>query len=123
MHELSICQALLSQVEAIAAREGADAVSRILVRIGPLAGIEPELLSQAFEIARAGTPAAAATLEIEEQALRVRCLACGKEGTTTPEHLRCTTCGDTRIQVIGGDELLLASVELLYHEATAQTNG
>lgn len=119
MHELSVCQALLTQVEAIATREGADAVSRIRVRIGPLAGIEPELLSQAFEVARAGTPAAAATLEIEKQALRIRCLACGEECATTPEHLRCGACGDSRTQVIGGGELLLASVELLYHKTTA----
>jgi hydrogenase nickel incorporation protein HypA/HybF len=116
MHELSLCQALLSQVEAIATREGADAVSRILVRIGPLAGVEPELLSRAYTSARAGTLSAAAELVIETQPLRVRCLACGEESEVSPEHLSCAACGDPRTRLVGGDELLLASVELLSHE-------
>jgi len=121
MHELSICQALLSQVEAIAIREGADAVTRILLRIGPLAGVEPELLARAYEIARAGTLAAGAELVIEPQPLRIRCLTCGEESEATPDRLLCNACGDYRTQVVSGDELLLASVELSRREAAPQT--
>ncbi|MEN8167275.1 MAG: hydrogenase maturation nickel metallochaperone HypA, partial [Pseudomonadota bacterium] len=51
MHELSVCQALLAQVTEVADREQASEVSRILLRIGPLSGVVPELLEQAFTIA------------------------------------------------------------------------
>ena len=48
MHELSICQALLDQVENVARDHGARRVSRVALRIGALSGIEPELLEHAF---------------------------------------------------------------------------
>lgn len=112
MHELSVCQGMLSQVTAVAREHGARSVTRIVLRIGPLSGVEPRLLRDAFPIARAGTVAAEAELEIEELAVRVRCTVCGAETDVLPNRLLCGECGDWKTQVIGGDELLLASVEL-----------
>lgn len=112
MHEMAICQALLKQLDEIAARENASEITRILVRVGPLSGIVPELLTQAFSIARAGTIAAHAQLVTEDQAIRVRCLTCGAETAASPNKLICASCGDYRTQLLSGDELLLASVEL-----------
>ena len=43
MHELAICQALISQVEDVV-RERSARVKRVLVGIGPLSGVEPRLL-------------------------------------------------------------------------------
>ncbi len=112
MHELSVCQAMLAQVEAIAAREKARSVASILIRIGPLSGVVPDLLQQAFTIARAGTLAAEAELVTEVQPIRIRCLECDAESEAQPNRLLCGACGGYRTQVISGDELLLASVEL-----------
>jgi hydrogenase nickel incorporation protein HypA/HybF len=53
MHELSVCQALIDQVEALAEARGASAVSRITVAIGALSGVEAHLLEQALPIASA----------------------------------------------------------------------
>jgi hydrogenase nickel incorporation protein HypA/HybF len=113
MHELSVCQAMLAQVETIARRENASRVERIVIRIGPLSGVVPELLQQAFTIARAGSVAANAELQTELQQVRVRCQQCGAECDATPNRLICCECGDFRTQLISGDELLLASVELI----------
>lgn len=118
MHELAVCQALLNQVEEIAARENASEVTRILVRVGPLSGIVPDLLERAFTIARAGTIAAHADLVTEHQTIKVRCQQCGAETEATPSKLICANCGDYRTQLISGDELLLASVELNREELT-----
>ncbi len=112
MHELAVCQALLKQIDEIAARENANAITRILVRVGPLSGVVPDLLRSAFSIARAGTLAEHATLITEEQSIRVRCLSCGSESSAAPTKLICASCGDFRTQLVAGDELLLASVEL-----------
>jgi hydrogenase nickel incorporation protein HypA/HybF len=54
MHELAVCQGLMNQVEQIAQRENAERVTRILLRVGPLSGVEPQLLIDAFSIASAG---------------------------------------------------------------------
>lgn len=112
MHELSICQALLSQVTEIAADHGADAVERIVIEVGPLSGVEPALLAQAFTIARAGSCAAQAQLSIEKSQVTVRCLVCGAQSQTAPNRLLCGVCGGYRTQILAGDELRLCRVEL-----------
>ena len=59
MHELSVCQEIVMQVERIA-RERQARVSSITLRIGPLSGVEPALLQQAYPLASAGTCLSAA---------------------------------------------------------------
>jgi hydrogenase nickel incorporation protein HypA/HybF len=112
MHELSVCQALIEQVQNVARANNAAAVSRVVLRIGPLSGVEPKLLEQAFPLARAGTVAAEAALEIESLPIRVRCERCGAETNASANRLLCGQCGDWHTQLLSGDELLLASVEL-----------
>jgi hydrogenase nickel incorporation protein HypA/HybF len=117
MQELSVCQAMLTQVEAIAEREQASQVVSILVHIGPLSGVVPELLQQALTIAREGSIAAEAEMETSLQQIRIRCQQCGAECEATPNRLICCECGDFRTQLISGDELLLASVELIREDS------
>jgi hydrogenase nickel incorporation protein HypA/HybF len=42
MHELSICEAVLRQVLDLAPPPDATVVGRITLRVGPLAGVEPD---------------------------------------------------------------------------------
>lgn len=112
MHELSVCQALLAQVEQVARENNARRVDKVALRIGPLAGVEPRLLQDAFPIASAGSVADGAELVIEELSLVVRCKNCGAETAAAPNRLICGVCGDWHTQLVSGDELLLASVEL-----------
>jgi len=112
MHELSICQSMLKQINAIAQQHQADGVSKVTLRVGPLSGVEPQLLLQAFPLASAGTIASEATLVIESLPIRVRCRSCDKESEVTINKLTCRHCGDYQTQVISGDEMLLANLEL-----------
>lgn len=112
MHELSICQALLDQVERIAVEHGASAVERILLRVGPLAGVEGSLLRHAFPLVAAGTVAENAELVIEAAPVRVACNDCGAETDATPNRLLCGDCGSYKTRLVSGDELLLANLEL-----------
>ena len=112
MHELSVCQALIEQVRDLARRHGADTVKTVNVRIGPLSGVEPELLAQAFPLASAGTVAATAQLLVERLPIRVRCETCGAETAAEMNQLVCGACGDWHTRLLSGDEMLLASVEL-----------
>ena len=112
MHELSLCEDLMSQVNALAKTHGASRVVRIVVRIGPLSGIESRLLDCAFTISRAGTVAEHAEFVTEVQAVRVKCTRCGAETAATVNQLLCGSCGSYETQLISGDELILAQVEL-----------
>jgi hydrogenase nickel incorporation protein HypA/HybF len=113
MHELAICQALLDEVERIARERGAAGIATVRVRIGELAGVEPQLLQGAYEIATAGTLAAGAALVIEGAPVRVFCPRCQAESPARAQRLVCGICGDWRTRVVAGDELLLMSVELI----------
>jgi hydrogenase nickel incorporation protein HypA/HybF len=119
MHELSVCYALLDQVEGIARQHNASAVRAIHLRIGPLSGVEAQLIEQAFPLARAGTVAAEAALVIEALPIRVHCDTCGAETPAAPSRLVCGQCGDWHTRLVSGDELLLASVELASEEPCA----
>lgn len=112
MHELSVCQALVDQVEQVAREQRARRIVSITLRVGPLSGVEPALLESAYPLASAGTAAASAALIIERPSVRVRCRDCGAQFETVISSLACTACGGWRVDILSGDELLLASVEL-----------
>ncbi|MBK1719063.1 hydrogenase maturation nickel metallochaperone HypA [Thiocystis violacea] len=112
MHELSLCQALIDQVEQIAREHGATGVERILLKVGPLAGVEPLLLQHAYPLAAVGTIAEHAELVIEPSQVRVRCQECDAETDAKPNRLLCGACGSFKTRLISGDELLLANLEL-----------
>jgi hydrogenase nickel incorporation protein HypA/HybF len=115
MHELSVCRGLLSQVLRVANEHGAPRVERILLHIGPLSGVEPRLIADAFPFASAGTIAEGAELVIETQRVRVLCRNCGAETEAAANRLICGVCGNWKTQLISGNELMLVSVELLQH--------
>ncbi len=122
MHELAVCQALIAQVETVAHQQQAQRVVEISVDIGPLSGVEPQLLEQAFSIASAGTLADGAQLNINSLPVRVECSDCGQISEVLPTRLICTHCGNWQTRVISGDELLLTTVEVCRERpAAAQT--
>jgi hydrogenase nickel incorporation protein HypA/HybF len=116
MHEMAICQSVLDQAVAVATSHHALGVGRITLRIGRLAGVEPDLLRRAFPLVAAGTPCAGAVLEIEDSPVAVCCQLCGATSDVKPNRLLCGVCGGWRVTVVRGEEMLLASVELLTRE-------
>jgi hydrogenase nickel incorporation protein HypA/HybF len=106
----------MRQVDRVAAENGASAVDRIKLKVGALSGIEPALLRQAFSIAREGTLAQNAELEIEEGPVTVRCRECNASGEVPSNRLVCPNCGDWRVEVTSGEELMLLSLELELQE-------
>jgi len=119
MHELSLCQALLTQVEQLAIQHSATQVTRIRLIIGPLAGVEATLLQHAYPLAALGTCAEQAELVIETTPIRVTCLDCGAVTPATANRLSCGACGSVTTQLLSGDELLLAQVEMTQSDTTA----
>ncbi len=112
MHEISICQSMLRQVDAIAREHSARQVQSIHLQIGPLSGVEAELLMQSFPLVSAGTIAEGAELLIEKLPVRIRCHVCNRDSDASINHLICPVCGDTATQLLSGDEMFLHSVRL-----------
>jgi len=112
MHELSVCLSLLREVERIARDNNAGRVTRIAVTVGPLSGVEPDLLRNAYPLAVAGTIAEDAELQISVAEIVVKCSQCGAESPAKANRLLCGDCGDYRTRLVTGDEMVLQSLEL-----------
>lgn len=112
MHELSVCLSILDQVRSLAAEKDASRVERINLKIGPLSGVETDLLRSAWPLAVAGTIAADAELVIHETDIIVHCESCGADTRAAANRLVCGECGDFRTAVTSGDEMILQRVEL-----------
>jgi hydrogenase nickel insertion protein HypA len=96
-------------------------VAMLRVRIGRLNSVAPAALRSAFEIAKRRTPLHEARLEIEFIEPRVWCERCGCErDPTEPTRLLCPVCGGRCPQLLRGNELGLASIELAHEEAPVQ---
>ncbi|MFN4259123.1 MAG: hydrogenase maturation nickel metallochaperone HypA [Gemmataceae bacterium] len=65
MHEMSLLQGLLRQIETLARQNGAERVTVVRLKLGPLAHIEPDHLRHHFIAAARGTLAESARLDIE----------------------------------------------------------
>ena len=111
MHELSICQALIDQVEKLARENAAIAVHTIHLQVGPLSGVEIPLLENAYPLAAAGTVAESAELIIESMPVRVRCKTCGAVSEATANRLLCAECNDYHTELLSGDEMILSRLE------------
>lgn len=112
MHELSICQSIIQQVTEVALQNDAQKVTKVIVQIGPLSGVEAPLLERAFPIASAGTVAHNAILETQNVPIRIRCNLCSHENEAKINHLLCNACGSWQTSLLSGDEMLLRSIEL-----------
>jgi len=69
-------------------------VHRIVLRIGALAGVEPESLRFAFEVVTRQTIAAEATLEVDAVPARAYCATCADEFAVESGYIvSCPRCG------------------------------
>lgn len=123
MHELSVCLALMDQIHKIAREHNASRVERIVLKIGPLAGVEATLLENAFPLAATGTIAEGATLVMKASPVVVKCTECGAESRVVLNRLLCARCGDFRTRLVSGDELLLEKLELTLTSEEARGAG
>ncbi len=114
MHEVGIMESALALVARHAAGNAARRVSRVVLRIGALAGVEIESLRFAFDVVSRGTVAEGADFEIEEVPVAVYCHGCHEEFAVESGGFifTCPTCGDLCGEIRRGRELELSRIEL-----------
>jgi hydrogenase nickel incorporation protein HypA/HybF len=112
MHEFSVVQALLGQVEDIAKEHNANSISKIYIIVGEVSGVEPHLLKTAFDTFKENTIASEAELIIEFQKPHIYCMECQKEFSLERYSMRCPECGSFKVKLVKGDELVLMTLEL-----------
>ena len=108
MHELGLCASI---VDAIERRAGERPVTRVRVRVGKLHHVHPEAFDQSFTVAAMGTIAQDATADLVLLPVRARCSSCGAAWECEEIPMGCAACGSVEVELVGGDELLLESIE------------
>jgi len=114
MHELGIMESALALVQQHAAEQQAQRISRVVLRIGALAGVENEALRFAFDVVSRGTSAEGAEFAIEDVPVTVFCSGCQQEfaGDGEVYIYTCPTCGDLCGEIRSGRELELSRIEM-----------
>ena len=93
-------------------KSGCTQILRIKLRVGLLSGVVPEALSFAFDVLKAGTPAAHAALEFESSPSLFSCGKCGKETWYESLQFECPECHGVLVLQQGGTDLELTQMEV-----------
>jgi hydrogenase nickel incorporation protein HypA/HybF len=113
MHELSIVEALIEQVERELRRAGQKGrVKRLEVQIGRLSGVHCDSFRFAFELLAPGTVTDGAELSIAEPGAVSCCRSCGQRREIVELVLDCPACGSPEISIEEGRDLRLESIEI-----------
>lgn len=114
MHEISLVQALFSQLEKLARENGATKVHKVTMVIGPHSGVVLDAFQFGFEtLATENNLVSNAELIIETPPVNYSCSRCGhieKSAGEKPEE--CPECGELFLIPSGGDEMILRQVEM-----------
>jgi len=120
MHELSIAEHLIEAAQNAARAAGALAVVRLRLRLGALAGVDPQALRFCFDVAAQGTLLDGAAFDVEEVAAHVQCRDCGTESMLVDGRFgSCERCGSTRLQPTRGREMEIVELEIVEAEREA----
>jgi hydrogenase nickel incorporation protein HypA/HybF len=108
VHELGLCSSI---VDAVAARAGDRPVARVRVRVGRLHHVHPDAFDQSFAVAAQGTTVQGAGVDLVLLPVQSRCGACGASWGSDEPPLACPSCDSVDVELTGGDELVLESIE------------
>ncbi|MBU1667569.1 hydrogenase maturation nickel metallochaperone HypA [bacterium] len=112
MHEYSIVQSLLDSCEEYAQANDAINVTKVVVKIGVMSGVEPDLLQTAFNTFKEHTMCEEAEFVINIQPILIKCNACEQESTLSKNEYGCPICQGVDVDILDGEEMYLMQLEL-----------
>lgn len=114
VHEFSIAEALVAQVQRHAPAAGR--VREVEISVGALRGLEPEALRMCWEAVTHDTSIAGAILRVDLRPWSIRCSSCDRTWTSPVPFVACV-CGDPAPLPSAGDELDLVALTIEEAEA------
>ncbi|HWQ11055.1 MAG TPA: hydrogenase maturation nickel metallochaperone HypA [Holophaga sp.] len=112
MHEMTLMGEVREIVVQAAKAHKFKRVKRVVLEIGRLSGVQVEAMRFCFDVVMEGTPAAEATLEIEELPGRAWCNHCEREVEITSRIEPCPQCHGMPGRILGGTEMRVKGLEV-----------
>jgi hydrogenase nickel incorporation protein HypA/HybF len=112
LHELSIAQALVEQVEAVRVSEGGGRLLSATVRVGSWRLVVPEILDSYYAILVKDTMLEGSKLEIETVQAKAACNTCKTAYLVEDGFIICPHGGSLGGNLLCGKEWELVGVEL-----------
>ena len=112
MHELSLADSMIREIEEIIKKENAEKVFSITVEMGKFSGVEREPFEFAFPLVAEGTPVEGSKLIIEEVQGIVKCSDCQADTVLDVLFIKCGKCNSQNVRFIKGKDFLIKSLEI-----------
>ncbi len=122
MHEFSFAYNIFQVAEATAIKNNAKKITEVLLEIGELTLIVPELLQRSFEMATKGSIAEGAKLTIQITPGKIKCKECGKESPvslteeaqlTGLQLFQCSHCESNNTEIVEGKKANVKNIKIL----------
>ncbi len=113
MHELSLVESMMRELDSFLEKEGRPRVLSIKVAIGRLSGVDPECFRLAYETMVKGTSFEKAKLRIQTIPFRILCAGCGAKTESEEPFMLCGKCGSENVSLVSGREFLIKEVKLI----------
>ena len=112
MHEYSIVQSLVESCEEHAKKNSASKVTKVVIKVGVMSGVEPHLLQEAFETFKEGTICDGCEFIMDVQKVKIECNDCSVISELEQNEYRCPKCESIDIKIIDGEDMFLMQLEL-----------
>ncbi len=112
MHEYSIVQSLIESCEDHAKQNDATKVTKVVVKIGVMSGVEPHLLNEAFNLFKEDSICDGCEFVMNIQKVKIECRECNKVSELQKNEYLCPHCKSVEIKIIDGEDMFLMQLEL-----------
>jgi hydrogenase nickel incorporation protein HypA/HybF len=121
MHEFAFAYNIFKVAEATAIKYNAKKITEVLLEIGELTLIVPELLQRSFEMATKGSIAEGAILNIKITPGKIKCRDCNqiseviitRESELTGLQLfKCSHCGSSNTEIVEGKKANVKNIKI-----------
>ncbi len=112
MHETAIVSGLFEIINRQVSEHRIRKVSRVRLKVGDFAAVEPMTLTGCFEVFAEGTVVEGAELVIQRVPITGGCRACGLEFEVKNYDFRCPDCANSTVDMLSGKELYIDSLDV-----------
>ncbi len=104
MYEFSLTHSVNDAVQKLCRDAGWSRVRRIMLKVGGLRQINPELMAFIFAAVSKGTPSEGAIFSVMMLPVTVRCTSCKRTGVRDDTEFLCPYCGSRNVELVSGNE-------------------